>query len=388
MYKFNSYLGLLNICFIFTTYGCSVQPFTVSHVDNVPPDKKADYYYAIPKNKIVVTIPILRAEFRAGPYDRFARENSILTNRLSTDSYISKCDEDTKNREQRYSIGKPSIQLNSILDADQIYALSRNRFSSIDNYKLEFNRNGLVFFFNENKNNMDLLNTDSAIEKLDLSSSISAKSKVLFTSGVSTKFEKIADRKITASVEELKKLYDLRMIALDIGVSSDSESALFENIMNEINKEEDEILKLFKGEIFYEYINVTFEFVPNTDFAGQQTWRLFNFSECQGVLKDSEISTSSNNVETLSFTISTSENSKKILNKISNHRIKVMDKNGIVYRIPAEVVAKIYSGSENISSSNHLISQFGLLINVSPNQLSDYMPDFYQDTGSIKTIKF
>jgi len=151
-------------------------------------------------------------------------------------------------------------------------------------------------------------------------------------------------------------------------------------MVEELDRIIGDYVTLFTGKSFKEKHNYTFEVVP--DNKGAKGLVAFRFSSSSGVLPE-------NNVSGKPIMLEFDPNNDLVKNG-SQASAKVAGEtsaNGIFYRIPGIVVARVLNGSEVLAQARLSIAQFGV-VTALPDALlnGDYSIEFHKTTGAIQRI--
>lgn len=149
--------------------------------------------------------------------------------------------------------------------------------------------------------------------------------------------------------------------------------------MVSLKKMEASYLALFTGYTKTEYIYRSFNVLPENSQIGQNL-AIFKFSESQGIFDKSE--SRGSNVYVKFTDDKSTQNVQKFLSAAPPAKDEGIS--GYFYRIPEYAVFNLVLAGDNIHTSNHLISQFGTVVQT-PSLHTEL--EFHPNTGSLKQIK-
>lgn len=365
----------------------SCSRFTVIPVtDNMEPPKSGGVFYALPRNIVVVEIIVTETEKIRGPYAQFAGKYLGLSNVQLTNS-------------KSYELNDIKIHAFAEADPDNFYYILPGNWKQNKRLWVELSESGLVKTINEKPeitldDKIETISelgsedysktfkyfvdanvyekTDTIIEKVNLDS-LTIEKKILRKQLV----EKSLEQKAGEAANFIMKLKENRINLITGFQEIPYEKGTVEYMYSELEKLENEYMKLFTGLTVTHTLKYRFNYIPESNVF-TATKPLFKFSQTFGVLKEDN-----ENGELVYIEIDRARNTKK-LEKIVTPKPDSKEKNhGYYYRIPEFAKFTIKQGMNLKAEANLIIGQFGV-VSYLPARKSKIQ--FYPETGAIKKI--
>ena len=154
----------------------------------------------------------------------------------------------------------------------------------------------------------------------------------------------------------------------------------YQVMVDELNKIIGNYESLFLGKTFKANHKYVFEVVP--DARANKPLVAFRFSSASGVLPES-------NVSGKPIMLELEPNADLIKNgdQKATPSAGEMSTNGLVYRMPGTVVARLLNGSDVLAQSRLAMAQFGVVVPLPDGLINgEYTIEFHPATGAIKRI--
>ncbi len=361
----------------------------VSHVNNrVGSTDKEGYFYSLPQSHLKIELVVERVEKVAGPLALYAEEylgvvgvqqsNSvryvIKDMRLSTFSqpdpaqlYFVQLDKRSKET--------PELML-SFTESGQIRGVNKQVKNAVEiqeEIDLKVKSSPKKDYFNYFAGYNFYRKTDTIVRRI----SIDTFSIEKYNYNVSL-VEKNPLKKAAEIAEKLQKLREDRYLLLT-GYQEINYGESMNYMDGELKKMEAAYLALFTGYTKTEYIYKSVTLLPEKNQIGKNI-AAFRFSETLGVFDKSDSRGTSIYVKFSSD--QSTQNIQNFLNAAEPEKDKTMT--GYFYRIPEFAEFGITLDGVKIHSSNHLIAQFGTVVQT-PSLNTEL--EFYPNTGSLKQVK-
>lgn len=361
----------------------------VSHVNSssLTTDKEG-YFYSLPQTHLKIEVIVEKVEKVAGPLAAFAEEYLGISGvqQLNLINYSIK-----------------DIRLSSFTQPDpvQLYFVQLDKRSKEPQpFLLSLSESGLIMGANKRVENTvkiqeiidlkvktatnnDLFKyfagynfykqTDTIVRRI----SIDTFSIEKYNYNVSL-VEKDPAKKAAEIAEKLEKLREDRYLLLT-GYQEINYGDAMSYMDGELKKLEASYLALFTGYTKTEYIYKSFNLLPDKSRLSTNV-SAFRFSTTQGIF-DIDDSRGSN-VYINYIADQVTQNVRKFLSAPIDEKDNSVS--GYFYRIPEFGIFNIIIGGQKIHSSNHLISQFGTVVQ-SPSMNMEL--EFHPNTGSLKQIR-
>ncbi len=361
----------------------------VSHVGakSVSTDKEG-FFYSLPQTYLKIEIIVEKIEKITGPLAPYAEEYLGVSGLQQINS-------------TKYNI--KDIRLNTFSQPDpaQLYFVQLDRRSKEpQQFMLSLDESGLIMGVNKRVENTAKVQefidlkvkstadrdyfkyfagynfyrvTDTIVRRI----SIDTFSVEKYNFNVSL-IEKDPEKKAAEIAQKLKKLREDRYLLLT-GYQEINYGESMSYMDGELKKMEAAYLALFIGYTKTEYIYKSFTLLPDNAQTARNI-AAFRFSENQGIF-DANDSRGSN-----VFVKYTADKSTQNVQKFLSTALPVKESpfTGYFYRVPEYAVFDIILGGLKIHSSNHLISQFGTVVQT-PSLNTEL--EFHPNTGSLKQIR-
>jgi len=361
----------------------------VSHVnDNSVVLDKEGYFYSLPQTHLKIEVIVERVEKIAGPLAAYAEQY------LGVDGV-----------QQLNSVGYAikDVRLNTFSQPDpaQLYFVQTDKRSKEpQSLMLSLTESGLILGVNKRVGNaaeiedvVDLKvksgsrkdyfkyfagynfykQTDTIVRRI----SIDTFSIEKYNFNVSL-VEKDPEKKAAEIAKKLQKLREDRYLLLT-GYQEINYGESMSYMDGELKKMEAAYLALFTGYTKTEYIYKSYTLLPEKDQSGRNI-AAFRFSEGLGIFGSDD--SRGSNVFIKYTPDRLTQHIQKYLSTAGTEKDKIMT--GYFYRVPEFAVFDLIFNGNKIYSSNHLISQFGTVVQA-PSINSEL--EFHPNTGSLKQIR-
>lgn len=386
--KINNIRTIIVVLIIFSTTLIQSQ-VKISKVNNrIGATEKEGFFYSLPQTHLKIELIVQRVEKIAGPLAPYA-EKYLGVAGVEQSNFV------------KYIIKDVRLSTFSQPDPTQLYFVQLDKRSKEpQQFILSLDESGLIMGVNKRVENMaeiqELVDikvktgaktdyfkyfadynfykqTDTIVRRI----SIDTFSIEKYNYNVSL-VEKDPVKKAAELAQKLKKLREDRYLLLT-GFQEINYGGSLSYMDGELKKMEAAYLALFTGYTKTEYIYKSFTLIPDNAQISKNI-AAFRFSEAQGVFEATESRAS--NV----YLKYTANQSTQDIQKFLSTAIPEKDNSvtGYFYRVPEYGVFEIILDGVKIHSSNHLISQFGKVVQT-PSLNTEL--EFHPNTGSLKQIK-
>jgi hypothetical protein len=388
--------GLNKTIFLFFSIlvmgACSVkQPFTVRHVSELETGhSKQGYFYSLPRNIVTVDVTILKTEEIPGPFAQFAEKY------LGIDAVINR-------PATHYSINDVSINSFAEPDPAQFYFIESDANLHVNSpFSMQLNEGGIITAFNTNytaseylsqtpQKNLDgIFGTEATFnhfmetnlqEKIDTilesvrMDTITIERKTLRRTWV----EKTSEVRAKEVAEYIIKIRDKRFEIMSGFAEITYSKEAIQYMNDQLMKLENDYLELFTGITGKSIIKYRYTVIPDKDKAADPV-TLFFFDDKRGIIEQPH---AASKVLKLNFSrdFTTRQMGVFTIDPLSG---KKPLPTGFYYRIPEHANIAITLDDLTIAEARLLISQFGIITSLPPD---DLMIEFYPNTGTVKSIE-
>lgn len=356
------------------------------------PTKKAGFYYMLPQTYFKITVKVVQKENIKGPYSEYAAKYLGLKNIITENatSYqiadveiISYSEPDTS---QFYFVETNCKKLGVDIDyRGYLKAINPKRIKKIETEQNYYKDN-----VKDTKDNGDIPELFKNFVELNMYEKVDTMYRdVEGDTGIvretilkKTIVEKPTEQKAKEMVDFINKLKETRFSYLN-GDQDVKDKSTLEFIYNELDKQENDYLKLFSGITVKHTLTYTFYYLPQKDTSAKVTTvnnaPLFKFSASKGVLdlysKEGDYVNINVSSKGCLYNTNIYNKQKESLNK---------GKHGFAYRIP-EFSEVIISYHNNILKDYKTsISQFGIVVNLPRSTRSIEYDTF---SGSVEKLR-
>lgn len=361
----------------------------VTHVDSKSASTdKEGFFYSLPQTYLKIEIIIKKVERIAGPLAPYAEEYMGVSDLQQINS-------------TKYDIKDIRLNTFSQPDPSQLYFVQLDRRSKEpQQFMLSLDESGLIMGANKRVENSAKVQefidlkvrstadkdyfkyfagynfyraTDTIIRRI----SIDTFSIEKYNFNVSL-IEKDPEKKAAEIAQKLQKLREDRYLLLT-GYQEINYGESMSYMDGELKKMEAAYLAMFTGYTKTEYIYRSFTLLPNNAQIGRNI-SAFRFSENQGFFDASD--SRGSNVFVKYIADKSTQNVQKFLSTALPDKDNTYS--GYFYRVPEYAAFDITLDGVKIHSSNHLISQFGTVVQT-PSLNTEL--EFHPNTGSLKQIR-
>jgi len=389
---------ILFIAFIISAlYSCKSEMY-ITNVNSNYLKNSSGVTYSLPKTKLIIEIEVTETHKQRGPFSKYTNLYFNTKNAIIKDNVD-------------YRISNISIHTTPVIDSSNIYCInnSDNKIASLINLspngfiaginlsdyqseKLETEQKNISITNDNNNKFIDYANFSlksireiqyDTIYKEVLQDSVIVKVPIIKKKEVFKSLQKQA--KETADI--LFLLRDDRNALLKGENDGDNfpDGEALKLMINELNKLEKQYMSLFTGQELKIKKQYKFEIIPKAS-SFNDTIYLFSFSSKTGLYNNK----SSYNKNSIFLKLVQNDNLKATSNytkkNIANNKNKIGGYNGIIYRIPQNIVTEIINSNKSLYKKELKIAQSGTLNIIPTNLLKETKVEFYPQYGSLKRI--
>lgn len=386
------YLAL--ILLISLLLGCRTsQQFNVVPVSDMQEakekkEKKEGLYYALPRTHITVDVQVIKKQTFRGPFAEYASkylglDNVILQNETNykiRDIKISTFFE--PDPEQFYFVGFPEkgteVQQNLMMELTETGLI-------VDvNNPSEFNASGRMTYTLDKESN-DYSKTfkyfpdKNLYEKVDTiirqitRDTVTIEKKILKRKMV----QKSSEQKAKEAADFILKAREQKMKLITGYQETPYSKETMEYMFRELEKMEEEYMKLFTGMQTSQVLNYRYSYLPAESVFNIRK-PLFRFSSDQGVMNKE-----GSEGMRVYLHLERQRNAREMQKHIKNNFNPQREYNGFYYRLPEQAKITIMLGKKPKAEALYPISQFGV-VNSLPPQYDKIR--FYPSTGMIRSV--
>ena len=343
------------------------------------------YYYVLPRTVLKVDVVVKSTESLKGPYADYAEKMFALED-------VNKFDYTT------YAIQQVEISSLTEPDPDQVYFVGFGERDSKDlkNLIVKTNAKGyLVAVNNLDREESDDVEENDEIVLYDLDGMSPTGENFQVEQQLETKIDTIIRRVAVdtimteqfyyrprfeeRSTEELamdamRQIQDIREAKFKLltGFQETAyEAGSIKYMYEQLDRQENELLDLFRGKNFTAYENHSFYYTPSS--KGKTTGiPLFRFSVGSGL---SAANSGSGEDVVLDL--------EKNTYALTTGDVDETSQNGVAYRVPGFAVAKIKFEGETITEQRFQVTQFGSIRRLPTKK---FKATFHPETGGLKSI--
>ena len=344
-------------------------------------------FYSLPQTHLTFDVNFDVTINKRGPYYQYANKYLGLNDVITYDS-------------EYYEIGEVFVSTFNRPDPEQFYFVEYGERAKKDELSvlLTLSESGFIVGMNEmteiKKNEKKILEQtddkeyseqlfkyfaednlykkiDTIIRKINIDTLIIEKEIYKYSM-----VEKTLEQKAKEVANFISRIRENRFLLIS-GYQEVNYGESIEYMDKQLQKLENEYLKLFTGATMQKSFTKSFDFLPQTNDIGKAV-SLFKFSAQNGVAEVNNKSAQNVNVviESNEVTEGISKFAESIMKSVNNT-------NGYYYRIPEYADILLVFKKKVIFKTNKRINQFGV-ISRTPSFNSKI--EFYQNTGSIKKI--
>ena len=327
--------------------------------------------YALPQNKITVTVTVQKHVIKTGPFKQYAEkylgdanvnQNDKVAWEITQIQFGTEAIPDTA---QYYFVENMGHGLASFLTLDEnlfLHAINGSNLpentSNEPKHKVEQqsrNTDKLVSYAR-------ITTRQSMVEKIDtVYKQVQQDSMTVRVPIVRRQLVEKTDEQKAKEIAELLFLLRDDKNALLTGEGDGNalpDGVALQTMVAELDKLENEYMALFIGKSWTEQYTYHYEFTPRGSI-NQERSILFRFSPQQGILPASDPKG-----QAVMLEIQQLQQHKPIvdfLERQKRFRLKPLKENGLVYRIPGTAQIKLQQGNTNLASSQLPLAQYGTL---------------------------
>lgn len=371
--------------------GCSShKPLTVIHVTELEAGhSRQGYFYALPRNAVVIDITVLKDEHIPGPFAQYAEKL------LSLEDVVTR-------QTQQFSIQEVTFTRLAEPDPNQFYFVEAEP-DELGNmpFSLHVTENGIITSVNAEKPEARVQQIEAGTSR-NLQSSFQASfnhfMESLLHERVDTILERVRMDTITVERKTLRRTWvektsevRAREVADQIlkirGKRFDLLSGFAEityskealQYMNEqLEKSENDYLELFTGISGQSIAKYRFTYLPDKNNTAMPD-TLFHFCTNRGIINIPD-----RNTQPVVLTIFRDNATRQMSVFTMNPTGKRQTQRGFYYRIPENARFTITSADNTIAETQMMISQFGVTTSLPPDNLRI---EFYPNTGAVRKVE-
>jgi hypothetical protein len=386
----NISITLAGIIFLVLLASCqTTQPgITTKHVTRLDAGHtQQGFYYALPRNIITLEVTIVKTNEIPGPFAQYAGKYLSLENVIETPS-------------TKYEISDVNFFTHAEPDPNEFYFIEVDpAINSLSPFSIRLSESGTILSINDNSSDYNLITAgpennrqgyisaepafshfiennlqekiDTIVERVRMDT-VTIERKTLRRTWV----EKTSEVRAREVAEYILRIRDKKFDMISGFAEITYTREAIEYMNNEMQQMENDYLELFTGITTETETKYRFHFLPEKNenlFADT----LFFFSQSRGLHHTPSIE-SKPAVLKVEKDMTTRQMGVFVLNQ--NAEVP----KGIAYRIPEHAHTTLELENQPLASSRLLISQFGKITNLPPE---DYKIVFYPNSGAIKSVE-
>lgn len=390
-------LLFISAILLFSLYSCKSEMY-VTNINSKTNKKTSGVIYALPKNKLEITVEITETHKQKGPFAKYTKlyfntKNAITKNstnfRISNISINSKSILDSANI---YCINNEDSKIASLINLTPNGFIAGINITDYQSEKIETEQKNISISKNKLNKFIDYANFSlksireiqyDTIYKEVLKDSIIVKVPIIKKKEVYKSLQKQA--KETADILFLHRDDRNALLKGENDGNNFPDGEALKLMIDELNKLEEQYMSLFTGQEIKIKKLYNFEYVPKSSSIDTAIY-LFNFSENKGLTKN-KLSINKNSVFLkVKQNNDLTTTSKFTKNIISNNKNKFGAFKGIIYRIPQNIVIELVNSGTILYQKELKIAQKGSLNIIPLNLLKNTKIEFYPQYGSLKRI--
>ncbi len=368
----------------------SSNPVTVTRVTHLEPGhSRQGFYYALPRNVVVIDVTVLKTEQTPGPFAQFAGRllgiEGVITEPvtrynlfdISLDTYAEADPGNFFFAELDPRTHKDNSFSVSLTESGLIYAIN-NPWKYPGELRTELS--AMHAFFGEGNN----LVSPAVPELPGLRENIPGATSQIDTLSVErramrrTWVERTSEVKARETVEKIENIRNKRFELISGFAEITYSKEALEYMNEQLKKMENEYLELFTGSTEKSMVRYRFYYLPTLIQAGETT-TLFHFSTTGGVTSSPHARSAPVQI-TASRDLATQQMSVFTMSPTTQ---KPVDR-GFYYRIPEFGKVVINKEEVTLAEKRMLISQFGVITSLPPDDLRIL---FHPNTGAIRSME-
>ncbi len=386
MRRYSFFLMIASIIFILGACKPKQLPLNIINLNDAQGIRKFTTIYTLPKTVVRVNVKVERTVFKKGPYHQYANSYLGLTDVIDEDG-------------QKWSITGVDFETYAVADTNNLYLIETP--DSMNGIEIKLSRDGLLEAINPDNN----FASDTFYKSQDLSlweSRILLNNKISESSDLS--FDDVPLPKNLVSKKSTSE--EASFLANQILTLRDDRAAILvgdgytetmpagealNTMISSIDKVQEKYLTMFKGKTKKDTYYYSFDFIPSEARKKTQSI-LFRFSEQFGIVENTDVSGTPMIIELESYeNLKQYEQFKKrqvYLKKLASKKDKEVEKeNGLFYRIPEIVDARLLVNDNILGQKKIQVAQFGSIHSLPARYLNgNYTIEFYPELGSLKSI--
>ncbi|MFW5707650.1 MAG: DUF4831 family protein [Bacteroidota bacterium] len=376
-------LLLVNSC---KTYH-PVKVYPVNHLETG--HSLQGFYYALPRTVLTIDVTILKTEEIPGPFARYADSFLGLEDVIMQPSVSYSIEDVSVNS---YAEADPSefyfVEYDSEKNSENPMAISLSETGMVTGINIisdqqirnkvpgkvsEFGSWGTEATFNHFIETNLQEQIDTIVERVRMDT-VTVERKRLRRSWVE-KTSEVRAREVADYILDIRnKQFDVVSGFAEITYSKEA----IQYMNEQLESMEEDHLELFTGITAQSKIRYRYFYTPQKDLAGDPD-TLFHFSERHGV-SDVPGSTTGEVIISAERDFGSRQMSIFTMNPAVEKEVA----RGIYYRIPEYGIIRISRDGRPLADARLLISQFGTITSLPPN---DFRIEFFPETGAIKSIE-
>jgi len=378
------FLMIVSILVLFGACKPKQLPINIINLNEAQGIRKFTTIYALPKTVVRVNLKVVKTTYKKGPYHQYASSYLSLNNIINEDG-------------QKWRIAEVDFETYAIADTNNLYLIEiPDETSGIE---VKLNNEGFIEAICPEKTN-----TLDGIDKKEL---LSVWENRMFSNNTFSPSEELSFDDVPLPknlVSKKSTSEEAAFLANQILTLRDDRAAILVGdgytetmpagealkiMISSIDKIQEKYMAMFKGKSKTDTLSYSFDYVPIEARKKTQAI-LFRFSEQFGVVKNTDVSGMPMIIELESFeNIKQYEvfNKRQVYLKKLNSKKEKEEVNGLYYRIPEIVNARLMVNDDILGQKKIHVVQFGAIHSLPVKYLDgNYTVEFYPELGSLKSI--
>lgn len=371
--------------------GCSsYEPITIKHVTELEAGhSRQGYFYALPRNAVVVDVAILKHEHIPGPFAQYAEKLLSLEDVIQIPT-------------KQYWIHDISFTQYTEPDPGQFYFIHADpELMGNIPFSIQVAENGLITSINAERPDIGIQQLDAGTNhtpKRSFEATFNHFMESLLHERIDTIVERVRMDTVTVERKTLRRTWvektsevrarevaeqilNIRNKRFDL-LSGFAEITYSKEALQYMNEQlalsENDYLELFTGISGHSLVKYRFTYLPDKNASGEPD-TLFHFCSNRGF-----ITLADRQSQPIILTVERDNTTRQMSVFTMNPSGKRDILRGLYYRIPENARITVNSGDKTIAETQMLISQFGEITSLPPDNLRI---EFYPNTGAIRKVE-